>query len=620
MDNQVNRAPEWAKGTFIWRGNLADRANSLSMAEEKIREIYHLTDGAVRQIVFFNGAVGMDEGYFSWDGSWPYWGRPTYRINHDWQYLGDFMMKMKEMYNTFVSFHVNITDVNAGLALADETRKFFERLRDNKCIYARPHGKDAQPWFGLPCVPDEIPLYEETPQGRKKLDPSDIFAMVDYKQLWDTGIACEIIDGLFSKLPFVPPLIYVDVFGTRGWCIHPGYPDGELGHSHETQLEGMKNIRDYIRKRGSDVAGESPDRLTDLDADYSWSHGGLSANDYSKIGAGFGMGCMEKLRGAKGMHVYGNQGGYHLQCGDKVPERLVTNRMFESPTQSCKYDGIREWCSSEDLAGSFYLTVIQELYHIGCGNVRLPGGNGFSRLDEFCGRAKINAVTITDANGFNQCLGVNSAELTGSCVLEDDDWAVGGKTAANLDRALFNSVKFNVTVPCEGEYNIFLRYASVGGAELSLEINGTDNATALKLPDTDGWQYYSDFLVRTKLNAGTNSVAVTHGKIFAKWSDGTESVWDRDGLKIWNDDVIFAVGEDRMWPDTWSGENRIMFYSSDGSERDWTLPENWAAVSEAQLIRLTVDGRDMTGAQRVALKNRKCKLRLEPNCAYVMVP
>jgi len=34
-----------------------------------------------------------------------------------------------------------------------------------------------------------------------------------------------------------------------------------------------------------------------------------------------------------------------------------------------------------------------------------------------------------------------------------------------------------------------------------------------------------------------------------------------------------------MWPDTWSGEKKIYFYSWYGTASKWKLPENWADVN-----------------------------------------
>lgn len=615
MNKSVHVAPRWANGSLIWKMSLPDQRDALGEAEDKIRAVCNLTDSAVRQIVFLNGAVGVDEGYFAWDGSWPYWSRPSYRINHDWRYLGDFMVRMRKQWNTEVSFHVNLTDVNVGLALTEETRAFFKKLRDNKCIYTRPKGRNAQPWFGLPYVPQEIPLEEEAPDGRRKLDASDIFAMVDYKQLWDSGLAREIIDGLFSRLPYVPSLLYVDVFGPVGWCIHPGYPDGALGHNRQTQIEGMRLIRDYIRKCGSDVAGESPDRLVDLDADYSWSHGGLSTNDYSRIGSGFGMGAMGGTRGAKGMHVYGGQGGYHIQCGESVPKMLL-NPGFESKVQSRKYDGIREWGTSDDLVRGFYLTVIQELYHIGGGHVRLPGGPVFTRLDEACGRARINAVTVVDGKGTEWVADATGAQISGSCRIEDDTWAVGGKTVAGLDQALFNSVRFTVDVPFAGLYKLFVRYSSVGGGRVSLMVNEGDKSE-LNLPNTDAWHFYGDVPVEKCLEKGVNTVTVIHDRIFAQWSDGTEAVWDETGLKIWNDGMIFAENGDRIWPDSWSGEKRLFLYSEKGGRTRWTLPEGYLAGTCFTLHRLTAEGRRKEAD--VSRQDDDLELELKAETPYILV-
>jgi len=46
-----------------------------------------------------------------------------------------------------------------------------------------------------------------------------------------------------------------------------------------------------------------------------------------------------------------------------------------------------------------------------------------------------------------------------------------------------------------------------------------------------------------------------------------------------------------MWPDTWSGQKKIYFFSWDGTHRTWKLPSDWGAVPRARLYPLTPDGR-----------------------------
>ena len=58
---KTSKAPKWARGSLIWKMSLADRPAALDEAEEQLRTVRNLTDGAVRQIVFLSGAVGVDE-------------------------------------------------------------------------------------------------------------------------------------------------------------------------------------------------------------------------------------------------------------------------------------------------------------------------------------------------------------------------------------------------------------------------------------------------------------------------------------------------------------------------------------------------------------------------------
>ena len=91
------------------------------------------------------------------------------------------------------------------------------------------------------------------------------------------------------------------------------------------------------------------------------------------------------------------------------------------------------------------------------------------------------------------------------------------------------------------------------------------------------------------MNAGENILSVDAGPIYAKWSDGTEALWETpslgQGFKVTNGDVTFADDYDRMWPDTWSGQKKIHFFSWDGTQRTWKLPQDWASVKELLFTR-----------------------------------
>jgi hypothetical protein len=100
--------------------------------------VYHLLDGSVKQVLIMNGIIGHDHpGFCNWDGLWPDWNRVTFRANHDWKYLDDFMLRERDKYNVWPGFHVNVTDVNQGLADYPESQEFFKKLVSTKSIYRR---------------------------------------------------------------------------------------------------------------------------------------------------------------------------------------------------------------------------------------------------------------------------------------------------------------------------------------------------------------------------------------------------------------------------------------------------------------------------------------------------
>lgn len=617
-------APPWANGTFIWRLCLADRVDALEEAQRTIAAVANRLDHAVEQIVFLSGALGADEGRLPWDGVWPHWQRLTYRIGGGWTELARFMVAMRDQHRAHISFHVNCTDVNAGLRLYPETREFFARLRDARAIFARPQGVNAQPWFGLPYVPEAIP------EG----DASDIFAMVNYQRFWESGLAREQIDGLFGCLPYLPPLLYVDVLGPLGWCIHPGYPDGELGGSQATQRAGIQSIVRYIRACGSEVAGESPARLTehgDPPIRYSWGHGGLSRNDYGLIGSGYGMGACSR-RGGKAMQVYGNQGSYHLQCGDRAPALVVQGWESMAATKDANehdsadllrspaVDGLREWGNVDDLVRGFHFTVAPELYHIGCRSARLPGGSNWERLDAAEGRVRLDALTLRAPNGSLQVHEAEAAVVLGSARIFDDAWASGGKTVGRIDEALGNGVEFAFDVPAAGSYTGFIRYASVGGGILGLCLDD-EPVRRIELPDTGAWQHHGDHPVTLLLSAGQHRLRLQCERIYAAWSDGARAEWTlAGGFRAWCGEVILGIAGDRFCPDTWSGQQRVLLYSEHGGERVWTLPQAWAGVRQARLIPLIDSGRDPAQARRVPVNGLHCRLTLKANQAAVLTP
>jgi len=636
-----NQAPDFARGTYIWRLVLADEPYALEGAAHSIEVVANLLDRSVRQIVFVSGAIGSDAGLVNWDGCWPYLGRASFRINHDWDYLSRFMLEMRERHLTDISFHVNLTDVNVGLSQYPETRAFFEQMRDARALYTRPGtGRCGTPFDGAAYVPQSIPFHEAKMPYCVPGEPTDIFAVVDYLRFWQSGLAGASIDSLYQHLPYAPPLIYWDVMNCAGINCCVGFPDGELGGSKATQIEGRARIIEEFRARGSEPGGEGP---VDF-ARYGWCHGGLASNDYSIINSGYGQG-VGGARGGKGAHVYGNQGGYHHQINWSAPDEndaptlgqtlaqadglaavvpvlagAQSGRRLPTPLRADESEGTWMHGTARDIAANFYLSVVQELFHIGNVSVRLPGGAGWERLDEREGRAELDCLTVKGSD-CQRTWGAPQAQLQGSAKLRDEARAMSGQVVCDLDDALGNGASWEVEVPVEGEYALVLRYLSPKGGALHLDVNGAF-AGEWELPATSGGDnddrpLFGDFAVRVFLQRGKNTLLWKRGAVYAAWNDGTHARWDRNGFAAWNDEVTFADNFHRMWPDSWSqnGQKRLLFWSKEGTTRPWTLPRDWPQ-GEADFYVLTERGRGPV--QRVTIENRMFSPRLEAGVPYVL--
>ena len=122
-----------------------------------------------------------------------------------------------------------------------------------------------------------------------------------------------------------------------------------------------------------------------------------------------------------------------------------------------------------------------------------------------------------------------------------------------------------------------------------------------------------------ELKAGVNEIAFDVGPIRAIWSDGTIAEWKtpylRRGFKAANRDVVFADDYDRMWPDTWSGNQKIYFFSWDGTNRAWKLPAPWAGKKTLTLYPLTPTGRGP--GVTLAVHDGAVAPRLLPQVPYI---
>jgi len=624
----MNHAPGWiSKGYVTYKLNLFDGPDALEDAAVKIAAVANMTDHAIPQVVQLLGAVGADEGSLSWDGTWPYWSRPTFRVGHSWDRLARFMEAMLRDHQASISFHLNISDVNDGLALYPETRAFFERLRDARCIYKRPEGINNLPWRGLPFVPQAIPVNPATPG----FDASHMFAYVDYWRLWESGLAKEIVDDFYSHLPYSPTLLYLDVLGTSGWCIHPGYPDGALGGSLETQVEGRTRILNYIRSKGSEIITESADHMEEIPTTCGWGHGGLAFNDYSSIGGGYG-------RGNKGMHVYGNQFGAHLVWGAEEPAPENVFGRARSPA----IEGITDWATVPEMVQNIFMTVLPELHHIGAGHTRLPGGARVERLDAAEGRVRVDALTIEEpGKEGGRLYPAHAGKVLGSAKIIDQPWGTDGRHVGDIDLAIGNGVEFTIESGEAGPRNLFIRFSSPRGGRLLLRVNGID-INEVTFPPTNPWEmsarlraseygndlrqrggygdpwcFHGDQLVSVTMKAGGNKVELLHHRIYAEWDDGTRAEWTlAGGFRAWKGAIVYGQGYDRFWPDTWSGQRRILAFSMNGCEREWMLPAGWEADREVILYPLLATGRGK--AVSLSVKKGRVKLNLLPGTPYVI--
>ena len=617
-----NQAPNWAK-SFIWRLCAPDSETATEPCATAIAAVQNLLDNSIRSVVITSGFIGCDTGACNWDGSWPYWNRATYRVKSDWKVLADFMTAMRDQHNAWISFHTNITDVNVGLAHYPEMRAFFEKLLEHRACYSRDVGGCGGPYLGEAYVPDHIPVEKAKMPYVQAGDAADIFAVVDYQRFWNSGLAREMIDEFFAHLPYPPPVLYVDVLSLAGNNCNVGFPDGELGGSAATQAAGRDAILNHIRSKGCVPGGEGPGDWTD----YNWNHGGMSSNDYSRIQSGYNQGAAF-FRGEEPMQVYGNQGAYSLDLSGKLLNREIQFEiaanggavMTSLGTVSAKklpYQPLEEWRTLSQVIEGFYLTVIQELYHIGKGNTRLPGGSGCEREDEHRGRLRIENFTVRHhGSTFVAQLPAKDGHNVGPLKLVPQDRATNGLVVEGLDQSMGGSNTVTVDVPSDGTYSLIVRYFSVKGGTAELWLDDTFHSE-LDFPATVVDVFAGDLAVKLTLTRGSHRLTLRKGCIHASWSDGTQARWDRHGFKAWNGGVIFGIGYDRMWPDTWSGQKKIHFFSKDGCTRTWTLPEDWATATEATLYALSAKGRGTP--LPVKVMGRSVTITLEAGIPYVLV-
>ena len=611
--------PAWYKhGAIVYRLHTPDAPNILPQIEESVGMMSNLLDG-IPQIPILAGILGHDHlGECNWDGAWPYWNRVTFRANHSWKDLHDFMKRVKDNHNVYISFHVNLTDVNVGLKDYPETREFFQKLVKAKAIYRRDlnpetNRRDKEP----PYVPTEIPAGG---------GPRDIFALVNYKNFWDSGLAREMIDEFYDKVPYAPPLLYLDVLNEGGGNFATGFPDGPLGGSRQTQVEGIQAIADYLRGKGTDLATEGNRPFLGKNAQglprasYVWKHGdGFSADDYSVISGGlpnqfveqtFGSaGAFAAMASAEELKLVRNHYAA-LLAGEETVKELDAGWAWYHPPTHVGDKAVKKLPGWANLVNNFYLISIQELYHVGKGNIRVSASSG--------GVLILDKVILTSPAGKEIVLEAEDYYQPRRADFQQSGFVVFHPAQPPVD------FKVDITEP--GEYNLKLR---LNATALSIYVNGEYiNKEEKRRPwtdpriPTDGGKEWPTIDFKVKLKEGTNTISVRLGPPMAEWSDGTKAVWStpasRTGFKVWRDDIVFADDYDRMWPDTWSGKKKIYFYSWYGTHRAWKLPADWSEVPRATLYPLTPDGRGK--GVPLAIQDRTISPALLPQVPYILVP
>ncbi len=626
----VNKAPEWAKHAYVYRICTPDNADFLPFTEDGLAITHHLLDDSVQQVPLINGLISDDHlGICNWDGIWPYWNRVSFRAKN-WDYLRGFMQRVNEQSNTPVSFHVTLTDVNVGMKAFPETREFFKKLMETKSIYRRDRNKatgkrDIDP----PYVPQDFPA-----EGQ---GPTTIFALVNYKNFWDSGLAKQMIDEFYSHLPYAPLVLYVDVLTPDGGNFSTGFPDGPLGGSKDTQVEGILAIANYLRSKGTEVGTEGDRNFMKDFGTYGWLHcqPGYSTDDYSKIkGAGKGARVVTQ-------HVMGNTGCFVVSPVASSQDQLVKVRahyaqLLAGSPITRKMPGINTWHIADrgadndefnmfpggggdpfrgdwiDLVNGFYLTGIQELYHIGKGNVRT---NTFSKS----GVLHVSKFALTDPSG-------KETEIPVLDCLPPSFPKWGLKNVQQYGHMMLEStLTIHFIAPQAGKYRmkVYGGMPGNGPAGVNVYVNGQRQLRVINIAFKSRDNFNQEFdLGELALNTGENALSLDSGPIYAKWSDGTEALWETPsmgkGFKVTNGDVTYADDYDRMWPDTWSGQKKIYFYSWDGTARTWKLPQNWAAVKNGTLYPLTPDGRGKGIPLQVS--DRSVTPKLLPQVPYILLP
>ena len=238
-------------------------------------------------------------------------------------------------------------------------------------------------------------------------------------------------------------------------------------------------------------------------------------------------------------HVFGNPGAFNVspvastrgglervrahyaallagQPGTKVVADLQTWRIalrdngvkdeFDIPGTGDAFRG--DWA---DLVNNFYLTGIQELYHIGNRSVR-------RRMDSI-GHVHLGSYTVSGPGGKATVSVADFAE---------PDWVRRG--ARKIGRLMIESpTTTRVSVSQAGNYSLKVT-CFLGGRsdnpQLGVYVNGKHHRSFrhIPIPEAGKGSYELD-AGDIELRQGANTIAFDSGPIRAAWSDGTVAEW-----------------------------------------------------------------------------------------------
>ena len=280
--------------------------------------------------------------------------------------------------------------------------------------------------------------------------------------------------------------------------------------------------------------------------------------------------------------------------------RRTQSDAFDIPGTGDPFRG--DWAN---LVNNFYLITIEELYHIGKGNVRSTRNRP--------GTAHVRQLTFTPVSGGEKIV-VEAASFF-------PEGNARQEVAKNRDFMLETPLTSSMTLPEGGKYRLSIELFSPGPAGLNVYVNDHIVATVNPLPKTEGPWVTRD-LGEVTLSGGRQTVAIDAGPQYAEWSDGTRAVWTTPylgvGLRVTNGDVTFARDYDRMWPDSWSGQRKVYFSVGTAVCAPGPSRQNGQRLVAPCSTRLRL--RDRGAGKPLSITHRTVRPALLPQVPCLLIP